>query len=95
MEPICFTYNFSTPTFRVPYGSNLGPLLFVLPISDLADSFYYPQLFDADDLKMYYKKENDQDCIILQHNLDSIFNLSKCCVLTFSRKWILFNSIMA
>lgn len=80
----------------VPQGSNLGPLLFLLFINDIAEIFNSNALLFADDLKLFSTVSSESDCIQLQDNLDFLLNwcqnnnldlnINKCRVLSFSRR---------
>jgi hypothetical protein len=81
----------------VPQGSTLGPLLFNVSINDICDSIYNSQcLLFADDLKIYRSISDADDCILLQHNIDSVqnwcvnnvmkLNLNKTTIISFTRK---------
>jgi hypothetical protein len=90
-------------TSGVPQGSNLGPVLFNLFINDIVNCVKTSQiLLYADDLKLYRIVNSQLDSKALQADLDEIvawsvknkifFNISKCKVMTFTRKKIsLFN----
>lgn len=84
-------------TSGVPQGSHLGPLLFNIFISDLSERLCnIPHLFYADDLKIYHIISNSSDALFLQANLQALedwciinkldLNVSKCHVISFSRK---------
>lgn len=80
----------------VPQGSNLGPLIFLLFINDIVDDIDCGVLLYADDLKVFTSVQSIYDCQYLQRQLGSVrdwcvqnkldLNISKCRVLTFTRK---------
>lgn len=80
----------------VPQGSILGPLLFNIFIDNAMKSLNVPHLLYADDMKIYIRIRDIHDCIILQENIDRLnlwcklnklpLNISKCNILTYSRK---------
>lgn len=80
----------------VPQGSNLGPLLFLLFINDLSMQLSCEHLLYADDLKIFSNITKIQECEVLQNNLNTLrnwchknklhLNISKCKIVTFSRK---------
>lgn len=80
----------------VPQGSHLGPLLFIIYINNIGKCFQNCRfLLYADDLKIFRKVENLQDCINIQMELDKLtmfagennlfLNHSKCSVVSFTR----------
>lgn len=87
---------FITPSSGVPQGSNLGPLLFLLFIDNLARAINCQKLFYADDLKLFNLINSVNDCLILQNNINIItdwcvnnhlyLNVSKCCVMSFTKR---------
>ena len=84
------------PTSGVPQGSNLGPLLFLIYINDMVDEISCKKLLFADDLKLFYEIKNEEDCVILQNNINYIsdmcaknrltLNKDKCYVVTYTKK---------
>lgn len=79
----------------VPQGSVLGPLLFNMFVNDIVDNIDVGHLLYADDLKIFCQISTENDCVLLQKNLDNInawctvnnldLNVSKCNVMSFSR----------
>lgn len=84
-----------TPTSGVPQGSNLGPLLFNIFMNDLLCKISCNKLAYADDLKIYNRINDYNDCVALQSNIDIInewclnnrlrLNVSKCNVVSYYR----------
>ena len=91
-----FTSKPFVPTSGVPQGSNLGPLLFLLFINDLADNITCQKLMFADDFKLFTKINGIQDCVVLQMCLDLActwctenrlkLNIAKCKVVSYTRR---------
>jgi len=75
----------------VPQRSILGPILFLLFINDLADKISSVAKLFADDSKLYRSVRSDDDCKLLQDDLNALaawsnqwlmrFNEDKCVVL--------------
>jgi hypothetical protein len=60
-----------TMTSRVPQGSHLSPLLFVIFINELARELSSPCLLYADDLKIFRAVNTIEDCIVIQKDLNN------------------------
>ena len=56
----------------VPQGSVLGPILFILYITDLTNVVICDMKIFADDTKIYHKTSTRQDCINLQKDIDRL-----------------------
>ncbi len=89
-------YTFDCPSV-VPQGCNLGPMLFLLCINDIANTIRHSHpLLYADDIKLYKEIKTEEDSELLQQYLDKLanwstenclsFNIKKCESITFSRK---------
>ena len=75
-------------TSGVPQGSVLGPILFLLFVNDIPELIHSRILLFADDIKIWTRVKNVEDCYRLQHDLDALsdwslknklpFNLKKC-----------------
>lgn len=81
----------------VPQGSNLGPLLFLMFINDLANVIQYSDyLLFADDFKLFKIIQTVRDCVMIQRDIENIllwgdnnkikFNINKCYVMSITRK---------
>lgn len=81
---------------ELPQGSNLGPLLFLVFIDDLANMLHCEKLLFVDDLKLYSNISCCKNGLPLQRNIDNlskwcsknrlVLNTDKCFVLTYSRR---------
>lgn len=91
-------------TSGVPQGSNLGPLLFILFVNDVADCIKYSSiLLYADDLKLYKPVSTLEDTLKLQSDLDNLlswskdnklyFNISKCSQMSYTLKLDFINTV--
>lgn len=89
--------NFISVPSGVPQGSHLGPILFLLFINDLPLCINNSNLLMyADDVKLFLSSNNINLCKDLQDDLNGFYkwchrnvmtlNLSKCKVMTYSRK---------
>ena len=86
-QQTCVNNNFSDfcdVTSGVPQGSVLGPTLFLLYINDLPDCVSSDVLIFADDTKIFRKIHTPDDVIILQKDLDSLFEWSSKWKLCFN-----------
>jgi hypothetical protein len=84
----------------VPQGSILGPLLFLIFINDMPDCLTDNTQIAlyADDAKVFKTVDSIYDCLDLQEQLDHLiqwshiwrlnFNVTKCKIITFSRKTV-------
>ena len=81
----------------MPQGSNLGPLLFLLYVDDITAHISNSHcLLYADDLKLYRVINCEEDCRLLQEDLnrvsrwgdnnDLLLNTDKCHIVSYSRK---------
>lgn len=92
----CFS-KFATIPSGVPQGSHLGPLLFNIYVSDISTCFHHTQFsMYADDMKIFSKIYDLQDCLKVQEDLSRLvdycklnlldLNVDKCQCITYSRK---------
>lgn len=92
-----YTSTWTVVPSGVPQGSILGPLLFILFISDIKSCFKHSYiLLYADDMKILKKVHNDLDTHLLQEDLIRFqtycilnklqLNVSKCYHVTYTRK---------
>lgn len=92
----------------VPQGSNLGPLLFILFINEVAKILSRNcRLLYADDVKIFMTVRNIDDCLELQRLINAFDNwcsinlmslsINKCFVISFHRKLkpVIFNYSIA
>ena len=69
----------------IPQGSVMGPVLFVLYINDLPDSLKHDSevYLYADDTKVFHKIKTENDCKILQKDIEQIQKWADTWMLTF------------
>ena len=77
----------------VPQGSVLGPILYLIYVSDISDDVSSNVILFADDTKLYSRVERHEDCHTLQEDINKLvnwsekwlmrFNTEKCKVLHF------------
>ena len=82
-------------TSGVPQGSVLGPIMFVVYVNDLADGIDSHINLFADDAKLMRQVQDENDCIILQRDIEKLrdwcgtwqmeFNVKKCKVMEFGK----------
>lgn len=81
----------------VPQGTHIGPILFIIFVNDIIDIFKSSlALLFADDLKLYLKIKDLMDCLLLQDDLDNLFqwctdnfmsvNILKTKIMSYTRK---------
>ena len=91
-------------TSGVPQGTVLGPILFNIYINDIAENITSQVRLFADDCLLYYPIKTEEDCKILQEDINTLatwadtwqmeFNPSKCFIMniTLAKKNIIQNS---
>jgi hypothetical protein len=68
--------SYDTPS-GVNQGSILGPLLFLLFVNDIAGIFRHSKcLLYADDLKIYLEVKSENECGLIQRDIDALHNWS-------------------
>ena len=76
--------NWRSVTSGVPQGSVLGPLLFVIYVSDMSSCVSSCLFKYADDAKLYRSISNSTDIQLLQKDVDSLYHWSSNWLLNFS-----------
>ena len=81
-------------TSGVPQGTVLGPILFLIFINDIADDLHSHARLFADDCLLYKEIVSQNDCSLLQNDLDKLnlwankwkmeFNVSKCFIMNIT-----------
>jgi len=99
-QVVCIDSVLSDPvgiTSGVPQGSLLGPLLFIAYVSDLPKCLQFAKcLMYADDTKIFMAVHKISDCLLLQQDLNSLYewckkwklslNLDKCEIMSVSNR---------
>jgi len=70
----------------VPQGSILGPLFFIIFINYLPRLLSIPSLTYADDTKLVSVNDLVNPSLILQHDLDTVYDWSQLWLLFFNEK---------
>lgn len=73
-------------TSGVPQGSVLGPILFLIFINDLPKTVVSKVVLFADDAKVWARINSTSDCLLLQKDLDALYNWSLKNKLPFNNK---------
>ena len=63
-------------TSRVPQGRVLGPTLFLIYVNDIAENINSNIRLFADDCVVYRQIDSHQDYVILQEDLNNLFDWS-------------------
>ena len=71
-------------TSRVPQGSVLGPVLFIVFINDLVNEMECPMLLFADDAKVFVKINTDEDIQALTRDMKRLEEWSQRWLLKFN-----------
>ena len=70
----------------VSQGAVLAPIMFLIYVNDLVDGIgSYASLF-ADDVKIMKRIERREDCMMLQDDLNKIFEWSQCWKIEFNTR---------
>ena len=70
----------------VPQGTIMGPIFFLLFVNDVPNTLNCNVMLFADDTQLYSTINEEQDCINLQADLDSLVNWSKDWLINFNKK---------
>ena len=78
--------SWTTVTSRVPQGSVLAPIIFLIYVNDMVDGISsYASLF-ADDVKIMRRIKVEEDCSLLQEDLRKIYEWSQMWEMEFNAK---------